>query len=307
MEETKKINFGEKVAEARVKQIIEEDQVETEASEALKSLKEQTAQNLAWMAEAAEAGNEELRRTIRNEVVVDNMRLVTHVLKKYGYFSPDKFQNGCVGLLKAADTYDAEKKVPFGNYAAFCIEMEIRMAFKKQSRTIEKQAAGFLDSLDAQINAEEGQLDKHEAISDPYSEIEFDALVEQAELQTLFYDIIIPAIEEYGTRARDINMELWQQLTVQYIIGMSLEDSQRQRLTLTSMAEQLGTTTQNLRMRHKKVMKAIRAKCEEYGYKTFVTPTGRTKFYLDEEQQDANRNMRSTAVSYGVKKHKGMK
>lgn len=281
------LNFGELVSEARVKQIVEEDAAITEASSELQTLKANTHNNLCRMSLAAELGNEEERREIRNEVVVENMRLVTAVLKKYGYFNPDKFQNGCIGLLKAADTYDITKGVPFGNYAAFCIEMEIRAAFRQQSRKFEGKAAGFLDSLDAPVHAEDGQLDKHEAVGDPYSETEFDALVEDAELDTLFYSIIIPAVQDYGTRAKDLDMVKWQDLTVQYIIEMSLEDSQRQRLTLSAMAVQLGTTTQNLRVRHKKVMAAIRKRCEEYGYKTRVSPTGRTHFYLDEDAQDA--------------------
>lgn len=281
------LNFGELVSEARVKQIVEEETALIEESPELQALKSNTHNNLNRMSLAAELGNESLRREIRNEVVVENMRLVTAVLKKYGYFNPDKFQNGCIGLLKAADTYDVGKGVPFGNYAAFCIEMEIRAAFRKQSRKFEGKAAGFLDSLDAPVHAEEGQLDKHEAVGDPYSETEFDALVEDAELDTLFYDIIIPAVQEYGTRAKDLDMVKWQELTVQYIIEMSMEDSQRQRLTLSSMAKTLGTTTQNLRIRHKKVIAAIRKRCEEYGYKTRVSPTGRTHFYLDDEVQDA--------------------
>lgn len=293
-----KINFGEKVAEARVQQIIQEDAELTESSTEIKNLKTMTNENLARMIEAGKAEDEELRREIRNVVVVDNMRLVTHVLKKYGYFSPDKFQNGCVGLLKAADTFDPEKEVPFSNYAAFCIEMEIRMAFKKQSQKIESKAKGFLDSLDAQIAADEGQLDKHEAIADPYAETEFDALVEEAEIHTLFYDIVIPAVKDYGTRTRDIDMDLWQKLTIQYFVEMSLEQSQRQRLTLTAMAKELGTTTQNLRVRHKKVMAAIRKRCEEYGYKTHTASNGRTRFYLDENKND------DVLVSQRGKKHK---
>lgn len=301
MEKVQKINFGELVAEARVKQIVEEETALVETSSELKTLKQHTLNNLSRMAMAAEAGNEAARREIRNEVVVDNMRLVTTVLKKYGYFNPDKFQNGCIGLLKAADTFDVSKGIPFGNYAAFCIEMEIRAAFRQQSRKFEGKAAGFLDSLDAPVHAEEGrQVDKHDAVGDPYSESEFDSLVEEAELETLFYDIVIPAVQAYGTRAKDLDMELWQSLTIQYFIEMSLEDSQRQRLTLSAMAEQLGTTTQNLRVRHKKVMAAIRQGCEAYGYRTRTSPTGRTHFYLD----DAAQEMSATTADYRGKKHK---
>lgn len=282
-DKVEKINFMEKVAEANVLRIVEEEAQLEQKDLSIKELKIKTLEKLALMAEAKEQGNEEQRREIRNEVVVDNLRLVTQVLKKYGYFNADKFQNGCIGLLKAADMFDVDKGVPFSNFAAFCIETEIRAAFKRVNRAFEGKAQGFLDSIDEPSILGNGDAtDKHEMIGDAASEMAFDSILEEAEVDTLFYDIIIPCIQRYGTRAKDIDMELWQELETQYILELSMEQSQRQRITFTEMAKQLGSTPQNLRTRHKKVMEAIKEACIDYGYDFTKSATGRVRFSYDD-------------------------
>ena len=294
-----KVNWMELVSEANVERIVKEEVEAQEKDPSIKELKERTMYNLKVMAAHAGEGNEEARREVRNDVVVDNLRLVTQVLKKYGYFSPDKFQNGCVGLLKAADTFNIEKGVPFHNYAAFCIETEIRLAFRRVNRAFESKAKGFLDSLDEPAALGNGDtIDRHEMAADEYSQQEFDAIIEEADVDTLFYQIIIPCIEEYGTRAKDIDMELWRALEIQYFIELSMEASQRQRLTFTEMAKQLGTTPQNIRARHKKVMEAIREACNDFGYHFKTSETGKTTFYREDAEGD------QFSVRYRGKKHK---
>lgn len=298
MAKKSEINLTELVAEARVARVLEEEQeLETKDSK-VRQLKEWTNNKLKEMAELAPE-DIEARREIRNEVVVENLRLVTQVIKKYGYFSPDKFQNGCVGLLKAADTFDVSKGVPFSNYAAFCIETEIRLVFKKENRKFESKNKDYLESLDAPTSLGNGdQINKHETIQDEFSYQEFDAIVEEAEIDTLFYDIIIPAIEAYGTRAKDIDMELWKQLEIQYFIELSMEKSQRQRITFTEMARQLGSTPQNMRTRHKKVMALIRQGCIDHGYNYSVSENRKATFtQTDQWGQEV-------PVRYRGKKHK---
>lgn len=274
----KQPSISAKVAEANIKRTIEElEQLEQNDLE-IKKLKAETNHLIVRMEQAKAEGDEGQRREYRNEIVVKNLRLVTQVLKKYGYFSQDKFQNGCIGLLKAAETFNSEKGVPFSNYACFCIETEVRLAFKRVNRAFEGKKQGFLDSLDSPAKLRNGdEVDRHETIADPFSEEEFDALIDEAEVDTLFYEIIIPCIEEYGVRAKDIDMELWRQLEIQYFIELSMEQSQRQRITLTEMARRLGTTTQNMRVRHKKVMELIKTRCRTFGYDVAVSANGRAR------------------------------
>ncbi len=69
----------------------------------------------------------------RNRLIEHNLRLVAHVVKKY-YMSAseqdDLVSIGTIGLIKAVDTFDAEKGVRLSSYAARCIENEILMFFR---------------------------------------------------------------------------------------------------------------------------------------------------------------------------------
>lgn len=286
-----KFNFQEAIAEAQIDRFLAEEAEVTEASEEIAKLKEKTQALLVRQQELRELGDEEMRRELRNEVVVLNMRLVTQILKKYGYFSQDKFQNGCVGLLKAAETYNIEKEVPFVNYAAYCIEMEIRVAWKKQTRAFESKHKGFLDSIDEPMTLGNGDsLDRGEMIEDEGATMDFTDIVEQSGLDTLMYEIILPAIEEYGVTGKNLDVVKWRELELQYFLEMAVEESRLKRLTFTQMAKELGTTTQNLRYRHNKVMELIRTKCEEYG---FVVGVYGGIYYDDGESYVKPRNRRS--------------
>ena len=71
-----------------------------------------------------------------------NLRLVAHIVKKY-QASPEDTEDllsiGTIGLIKAVVTFNPEKCVRLGTYAARCIENEILMymrAKKKSSKEI---------------------------------------------------------------------------------------------------------------------------------------------------------------------------
>lgn len=257
----------DKIMEFRIAQIMLEEEQLSEKDAAIKALRAETDYLISIMEAAKAAGDKLNFRRLRNDVVVLNMRLVTVTLKKYGAFSQDKFQNGCVGLLKAAETFDSSVGAPFPNYACFCIEMEVRAAWSKQNRAFEGKNAGFLDSLDEVSGYDDSkESSRYEAVEDPYGESDIDLLLMNAEVETLFYKIIIPSIEEYGVRSKDIDVIRWRELELQYFMELSMVKSQRQRLTFTAMAKELGTVTQNLRTRHKKVMELIKQRCFEYGY-----------------------------------------
>lgn len=71
-----------------------------------------------------------------------NLRLVAHIVKKYQSYEEDTedlLSIGTIGLIKAVVTFNPDKCVRLGTYAARCIENEILMhlrAKKKSSREI---------------------------------------------------------------------------------------------------------------------------------------------------------------------------
>lgn len=90
----------------------------------------------------------------RNALVEHNLRLVAHIIKKY-YTQADNQEDlisiGTIGLIKAINTFRADKNIRLATYASRCIENEILMYFRAQrklqgevslSDTIETDKAG---------------------------------------------------------------------------------------------------------------------------------------------------------------------
>ena len=73
------------------------------------------------------------------EILVEkNLRLVAYIVKKYyssSVESEELLSIGTVGLIKAINSFDAEKGVRFATYAARCIDNEILMYFRSKKKT----------------------------------------------------------------------------------------------------------------------------------------------------------------------------
>ncbi len=75
--------------------------------------------------------------TAREKLILHNLRLVAHIVRKY--YSTSKNQEdlvsiGTIGLVKAVDTYKSENGTKFATYAAKCIQNEILMNFRSQKK-----------------------------------------------------------------------------------------------------------------------------------------------------------------------------
>lgn len=67
-----------------------------------------------------------------------NLRLVAHIIKKYQTTEEDAedlLSIGTIGLIKAVVTFDPDKSVRLGTYAARCIENEILMYFRSRKKS----------------------------------------------------------------------------------------------------------------------------------------------------------------------------
>ena len=75
--------------------------------------------------------------SVRNDLIVHNLRLVSHIVRKY--YSGAKNQEdlvsiGTIGLVKAVDTFKISGGAKFATYAARCIQNEILMHFRSQKK-----------------------------------------------------------------------------------------------------------------------------------------------------------------------------
>ncbi len=67
-----------------------------------------------------------------------NLRLVAHIVKKYQSAADDTedlLSIGTIGLIKAVVTFDPDKSVRLGTYAARCIENEVLMHLRAKRKT----------------------------------------------------------------------------------------------------------------------------------------------------------------------------
>ena len=73
----------------------------------------------------------------RNTPIERNLRLVSHIMKKYYTGSSDQedlISIGTIGLIKGITTFDLSKGARLATYAARCVENEILMHFRAQRK-----------------------------------------------------------------------------------------------------------------------------------------------------------------------------
>lgn len=74
--------------------------------------------------------------TVREALIVHNLRLVVYIAKKFessGVFVEDLISIGTIGLIKSVNTFRPEKNIKLATYASRCIENEILMYLRKTS------------------------------------------------------------------------------------------------------------------------------------------------------------------------------
>lgn len=82
-------------------------------------------------------GSEQEARRAKEILIERNLRLVAHVAKKYQNVDEDMedlISIGCIGLIKAVDTFDAGKG-RLATYACRCIDNELLMLLRSKKKT----------------------------------------------------------------------------------------------------------------------------------------------------------------------------
>ena len=73
----------------------------------------------------------------QEKIILENQKLVYYLVKKFNVV-PDNYEDfvsvGTIGLIKAVATFDASKDIKFATYAARCIENEILMYLRRNSK-----------------------------------------------------------------------------------------------------------------------------------------------------------------------------
>ncbi len=75
--------------------------------------------------------------SVKTVLIERNLRLVVYIARKFentGIGVEDLISIGTIGLIKAVNTFDPEKKIKLATYASRCIENEILMYLRRNSK-----------------------------------------------------------------------------------------------------------------------------------------------------------------------------
>lgn len=86
--------------------------------------------------------------SVRSILIERNLRLVVYIARKFentGVNVEDLVSVGTIGLIKAVNTFDPDKKIKLATYASRCIENEILMYLRRNSKV--KAEISFYEPL----------------------------------------------------------------------------------------------------------------------------------------------------------------
>ena len=88
-----------------------------------------------WLVKLAGEGEE--KEEAKQVLIERNLRLVVYIAKKFentGINVEDLISIGTIGLIKAINTFNPDKKIKLATYASRCIENEILMYLRRNNR-----------------------------------------------------------------------------------------------------------------------------------------------------------------------------
>lgn len=175
----------------------------------------------------------------RDLLIEHNLRLVVYVAKKYdnvqGATMDDLISIGTIGLVKAINTFKIDKNIRLATYASRCIENEILMFLRKNSKLRQEI------SLDEPLNVD---YDGNELLLSEIIGTEADVVQQEMEhhdQKEMFYDAY-----------RYLNKREQQILMMRY--GLSGGEE----LTQKDVADVLGISQSYISRLEKKIIKKLR-------------------------------------------------
>lgn len=95
-------------------------------------------------------------KNVKGILIERNLRLVVYIARKFentGVSVEDLTSVGTIGLIKAVSTFDPEKKIKLATYASRCIENEILMYLRRNSKV--KSEISFYEPLNTDWDGNE--------------------------------------------------------------------------------------------------------------------------------------------------------
>ena len=190
-----------------------------------------------------------LRLTALKEVLTlieHNLRLVVYIAKKFdntGVGVEDLISIGTIGLIKAINTFDPDKNIKLATYASRCIENEILMYLRRNSKT--KMEV----SIDEPLNVD---WDGNELLLSDILGTEEDAVYKDLE-NDAEKKVLIKAISRLSGR---------EQMIIRMRFGLGTADGEEK--TQKEVADMLGISQSYISRLEKKIMQRLRREMVKY-------------------------------------------
>ena len=179
-------------------------------------------------------------------LIEHNLRLVVYIAKKFdntGVGVEDLISIGTIGLIKAINTFNKDKNIKLATYASRCIENEILMYLRRNSKT------RLEVSIDELLNVD---WDGNELLLSDILGTEEDVIYKDIEVE-MERKLLNKAIEKLSKREQTI-VEL----------RFGLRNPSGKEMTQKEVADLLGISQSYISRLEKKIMKRLKKEIAKY-------------------------------------------
>ena len=183
---------------------------------------------------------------VRNILIERNLRLVVYIARKFentGVAIEDLISVGTIGLIKAVNTFNPEKKIKLATYASRCIENEILMYLRRTNKT--KMEV----SIDEPLNVD---WDGNELLLSDILGTDSDVISKDIE-DEIDRKMLNKAMETLSDREK---------LIIRLRFGIGGEESEEK--TQKEVADMLGISQSYISRLEKKIMQRLRREMVKY-------------------------------------------
>ncbi len=174
----------------------------------------------------------------RNVLIEHNLRLVVYISRRFentGINIEDLISIGTIGLIKAINTFNPEKKIKLATYASRCIENEILMFLRKTGS--QKTEISFDEPLNT-------DWDGNELLLSDILGTDPDVVMQPIE-DDVDKKLLLDAIARLSPREKQI-------ITLRFGIGMDTEKTQKE------VADMLGISQSYISRLEKKIISRLK-------------------------------------------------
>ena len=182
----------------------------------------------------------------REKLINGNLKLVLSVIQSFGGRGEnpdDLFQVGCIGLIKAVNTFCPKRNIKLATYASRCIENEILMYLRRNSKT------RLEVSIDEPLNVD---WDGNELLLSDILGTDEDVIYKDIE-DEIEKDLLKNAIDHLNPREKKI---------VELRFGLKQPDGME--MTQKEVADLMGISQSYISRLEKKIMKRLKKEIVRY-------------------------------------------